>query len=226
MKNKAKKYNFRFPIAATDVVIFTVDNSELKVLLIKMKKNPFLGKWACPGGLVYINESVESSAKRQLKEKTGISDVYLEQLYTFGDVNRDPFGRIISIAYFALIPSKNIILTTTKEYGGVEWFAIKNLPALAYDHKKMISYALQRLQYKLEYTNAAWSLLPKDFTLSELQNIYEIILGRRFDKRNFRKKIFSLDLLSATGKKARRGAYRPAALYQFKTKAYKLVEII
>lgn len=225
MKNKAKKYNFRFPIAATDVVIFTVDNSDLKVLLIKMKKAPFLGKWACPGGLVYVNESVESSAKRQLKEKTGVSDVYLEQLYAFGDVNRDPFGRIISIAYFALIPQKNLTLKTTKEYGGVEWFAIKDLPSLAYDHKKMISYALQRLQYKLEYTNTAWSLLPKEFTLSELQNIYEIILGRNLDKRNFRKKIIALKILKKTGVESP-AAHRPAELYSFKSREPELVEII
>ncbi|MEA3272956.1 MAG: NUDIX domain-containing protein [Patescibacteria group bacterium] len=225
MKNKAKKYKFKYPIAATDIIIFTVDSSKLKVLLIKMKKSPFLNHWACPGGLVRTDESVESSAKRQLKEKTGVTNVYLEQLYTFGEVNRDPFGRVISVSYFALVPSKNLILRTTKEYGGVEWFPVDKLPSLAYDHKNIIKYALQRLRYKLEYTNVVWSLLPKEFTLSELQKVYKIILDKKLDKRNFRKKILSLKILKKTGGK-KYAAHRPAELYTFKSHKPEIVKII
>lgn len=224
MKNKDKKHKFKHPIAAIDVIIFTVDNSKLKVLLIKMKKSPFLNHWACPGGLVQIDESIEDSAKRQLKEKAGVANVYLEQLYTFGDVNRDPFGRVISVSYFALAPSKNLVLRTTKEYGGVEWFPINKLPLLAYDHKNVIKYALQRLRYKVEYTNVVWSLLPKEFTLSELQKIYEIILDKKLDKRNFRKKFLSLKILKKAGTK-KYAAHRPAELYTFKSHKPEIIKI-
>jgi 8-oxo-dGTP diphosphatase len=211
---------------ATDVVILTVINSQLKVLLIKMEKEPFSDCWAAPGGLVKPNESIEASAKRHLQSKTGVMNVYLEQLYTFGQVNRDPFGRVVSVAYFALIPGTELKLKITKEFKNVKWFLVNNLPKLAYDHKKMIEYAVDRLRAKLEYTNIVYGLLPDEFTLSELQKTYEIILGRKLDKRNFRKKILSLNLIVKTEKKTVGEAYRPAILYRFVKKSPQIIEIL
>ncbi len=223
MKNLNQKY--KFTVIATDVVIFTIEEKVLKVLLIKMNKHPYKNHWALPGGLVKPEESVDHSAQRNLKEKTGVVNVYLEQLYTFGEINRDPFGRVVSVAYFALMPTKGVKLKTSKEYKDVKWFEVKELPNLAYDHKNMVNLAVKRLQAKLEYTNIVFSLLPKEFALSELQLIYEIILDKKLDKRNFRKKILSLNLLEKTEKKSK-GANRPAQLYKFKERKPQIVNII
>lgn len=206
---------YKFAVIATDIVIFTVKDNKLQVLLINMKKRPFLGTWAAPGGLVRPLESVDAAAERILKEKTGLADVFLEQLYTFGRVDRDPFGRVVSVAYYALIPNAGLKLATSAEYGGVEWFPVENPPKLAYDHREIINYAVKRLRTKLEYTNAVYGLLPAEFTLGDMQKIYEIILNRQLDKRNFRKKILALKILKATGKKTAGEANRPAALYCF-----------
>ncbi|MCH8821049.1 NUDIX hydrolase [Patescibacteria group bacterium] len=224
METVKKKYEFA--VIATDVVIFTVQNYQLKVLLINMKKPPFTGFWACPGGLVKPTESVEESAKRHLLEKTGVKDVYLEQLHTFGQVDRDPFGRVVSVAYFALIPSDNLNLHTTKEYKGVEWFPVNKLPKPAYDHSEIISLALDRLKHKITQTNIAYSLLPKQFTLGELQDMYELILDKEVDKRNFRKKILSLNLIRDISKKRLGAANRPAKLYKFESFEHKEIDVM
>lgn len=213
MKSISPKYTFA--VIATDVVIFTMKGGQLQVLLIKMKKQPFTEHWAAPGGLVSPVESVNHAASRVLAEKTGVSNVYLEQLYTFGEVDRDPFGRVVSVAYFALIQSPQVHLKTTSEYGDVAWFPVKKLPKLAYDHTKIIRTAVQRLKAKLEYTNIVYSLLPKEFTLTELQQVYQIILDESLDKRNFRKKVLSLGLLKKLQKKRQGTASRPAELYSF-----------
>ena len=209
----AKKY--QFAVIASDVVILTVRDGALQVLCIQMQKAPFTGKWAVPGGLVKPAESVDHAAHRLLAEKTGIRNVYLEQLYTFGKVKRDPFGRVVSVAYFALVPSDHLQLHTSKEYADVRWFPIRKLPAMAYDHAEIVQTAVQRLQAKLGYTNIVFSLLPKAFTLSELQNVYEIIIGKSFDKRNFRKKVLGLKLVRPTGEKRVGEANRPAQLFSF-----------
>lgn len=221
---KQKKY--KFAVIAVDVVIFTIFNQELKVLLIKLKKKPFLGHWAAPGGLVQPDESVNEAAKRHLKSKTGVTNVYLEQLYAFGEVGRDPFGRVVSIAYFALISPSGIKLKTTKEYDDIKWFPIDKLPRLAYDHKEITDYAVSRLRSKLEYTNIVYGLLPNAFTLGELQKTYEIILKKKLDKRNFRKKIFSLKFVKKAGKRILRGKNRPAELYSFTDRRPKIVNIL
>ncbi len=218
--------NFKHPVIATDVVIFAIKNDNLKVLLIKIKKKPFKNLWAVPGGLVSIDESVDSSAKKHLKNKTGVGNVYLEQLYTFGQVNRDPLGRVVSVAYFALIPDCNIKLKTTDAYEDIDWFSVKKIPKLAYDHRKIIKTAIERLKAKVEYTNIVYSLLSPEFTLSRMQKIYEIILGRELDKRNFRKKIMSLGIVQKIDKKTLGKANRPAYLYKFKNKKPKVIEII
>lgn len=224
MKPSQKKYEHA--VIAADVVIFTVQENQLKILLIKMKKRPYTDYWAAPGGLVKPTESVDMAAKRNLVEKTGVHNVYLEQLYTFGKVDRDPFGRVVSVAYFALIPSDGVKLQTTAEYEDVTWFPVEKRPKLAYDHAEVIQYALNRLKAKLEYSNIVYSLLPKEFTLSDLQNIYEIILSKKFDKRNFRKKILSLNLIQRLKKKRRGEANRPAELYRFEDRKPRVVKVL
>jgi len=222
--NKIHKY--KYAVIATDTIIFTLREQELKVLLIKMKKAPFQNCWAAPGGLVRGDESLGNAAKRNLYETTGVKDVYLEQLYTFGRVDRDPFGRVVSVSYFALIPSADVELKTTDAYKSVRWFGVNRLPQLAYDHAEMIPYALDRLKAKLEYTNIAFSLLTDEFTLGELQQCYEIILGRKLDKRNFRKKIQSLNLVAPTGRRRTGQAHRPAMLYRFSNRNYQVIQIL
>lgn len=221
-----KQRKYKFAVIAVDVVIFTALDGKLNVLLIKMKKKPFEKKWASPGGLVRPEESLNEAAKRHLKLKTGVTNVYLEQLYAFGEVKRDPFGRVVSVAYFALISPSGIKLKTTKEYGDVKWFSADELPSLAYDHKNIIDCAISRLRSKLEYTNIVYGLLPDEFTLSELQKTYEIILKKKLDKRNFRKKILSLKFVKRSGKRTLRGKNRPAELYAFSYKKPKIVEIL
>jgi 8-oxo-dGTP diphosphatase len=209
---------------AVDNCIFTIKDSKLQVLLIKMK-DKLSDHWALPGGLIHNQETPDDSAKRILKEQTGVDNVYLEQLYTFGQLDRDPFGRVTSIAYFALIPSNPIKLETTVKYTDIRWWPIDKLPKLAYDHDKITSYAKQRLAWKISYTNVVWSLLPAKFTLTDLQKVYEIILDRAFDKRNFRKKIMALKLIrQTTGLQS--GPHRPAKLYEFISKKPKIVEIL
>jgi 8-oxo-dGTP diphosphatase len=159
-------------------------------------------------------------------EETGMKEAYLEQLYTFGNPKRDPRGRIISVSYFALMPSSKISKlradTDTKE---VKWFPVYKLPKLAFDHEKIVSYAIKRLKWKMEYTNVVYSLLDEEFTLTDLQKIYEIIFNKKFDKRNFRRKIKSLGLIEATGRRVVRGVQRPAATYKFKSKKLSIVDI-
>jgi 8-oxo-dGTP diphosphatase len=225
MANKSVK-KYKYAVIATDTVLFTVIEEKLNVLLIKMKKPPFGNMWAAPGGLVKPDESVDDCAKRILSEKTGIRNVYLEQLYTFGSVKRDPFGRVVSVAYFALVPSDGHQLRTTEEYADVRWFPADKLPSLAYDHREIVKFSIERLRAKLGYTNIVYSLLPKEFTLGEMQAFYEIIFGKALDKRNFRKKILSLKLVKSTGKKDIGRANRPAELYKFIEKTPKNIELL
>jgi 8-oxo-dGTP diphosphatase len=224
MTAKGKKY--KYAVIATDVVIFTIIDSELKVLVIKMKKYPFKNCWAVPGGLIKIDESVDHAPRRILFEKTGVKDVYLEQLYTFGEVNRDPFGRVVSVAYFALVTASGIKLKTSEDYESIDWVSVNNLPGMAYDHKEIVKTAIERLRSKLEYTNVVYSLMEKDFSLGDLQKTYEIILGKPIDKRNFRKKLLSLDIVKKTSQRTIGEAHRPAILYQFKERKPRVIEIM
>lgn len=210
-----------------DLVIFTIRDSDLKVLLIKRDTPPFKDVWALPGGFFRIDRSLEEAAKQKLFDETGVKNVYLEQLYTFGNPKRDPRGRIITVSYFALTNSDNIRLDAhAPGVKDVKWFSIKAVPDLAFDHKNIISYALKRLRWKLEYTTVAYSLLPEKFTLTELQNSYEIIFGRKFDKRNFRKKILSLNILADTRNIKKESSHRPAKLYSFKKRSPEIIEIL
>lgn len=222
-----KKYkNQKYTIVATDIVIFTIRQERLQVLLIKMKKAPFFDFWAAPGGLVPLDQTIDDAARFHLAQKTGLKDVYLEQLYTFGELDRDPHGRVVSITYFALIPSDNLNLQTSSDYEDVNWFDVEQLPRLAYDHQQVINYGLDRLRAKLEYTNVVYSLLANEFTLTELQRVYEVILDRKLDKRNFRRKFLSLGLIVKTAHKKLNGAHRPAQLFKFKQKTPQMVNIL
>jgi 8-oxo-dGTP diphosphatase len=202
------------PWVAVDVVIFTIDEGELKALLVKLKDGPFTGRWALPGGLVGVGEPLEAAATRELSEKTGLRDLYLEQLRSFGEPTRDPHAHVVSVAYFALLPHKDRDTLAHPKYARLEWRAVAALPSLAYDHNAVAQYALDRLRAKLAYTNIVYSLLPHEFTLGQLQEIYEVILGRSLDRRNFRKKLLATGLLRALPK-VRRGPHRPATLYAF-----------
>ena len=198
---------------AVDIVIFTIQESVLKVLLVKRRIPPFKDQLAIPGGFVLPEEGVDEAALRELREETGVTDVYLEQLYSFGDPKRDPRGRIISISYFALISSDHQLKAGT-DAAEASWWSVDQVPPLAFDHARILAYAVERLRNKLEYTTVGFQLLPSKFTLGELQTIYEAILGKTLDKRNFRRKIAELGILKPQ-KEYRSDVGRPAQLFQF-----------
>ena len=200
-----------------DVVILTLRNDDLQVLLVKRKAAPYLNRWAIPGGFVRRNEPLETAARRELEEETGVRDVYLEQLYTFGDPKRDPRGRVITVTYFALVPAP-LALKAGSDAADARWWSMYDLPALAFDHGRILDYALTRLRYKLEYTAVGFQLLPPCFTLTELQKAYEIVLGVQLDKRNFRRKILEAEIIEETGE-YRAGEGRPAMQYRFRPDA-------
>lgn len=222
MSNKSKL--IKTPLVAVDTVILTVYENKLCVLLAKIKFGPFEGKYGIPGGRVKIEETLENAAKRELLEKTGLKDVYLEQLYSFGSLKRDPSVRIVSVSYFALVNSDQVELESTGKYADIGWFPVYELDKLAYDHNDIIKYALFRLKNKIRYTNIMYSLLPKKFTLSKLQKMYELTLEKKLDKRNFRKKILSSHLIKESGMET--GVpHRPSKLYSFKSEHPVYVEI-
>jgi 8-oxo-dGTP diphosphatase len=211
------------PSVTVDVVIFTLQEGSLHVLLIRRKRWPYEGCWAIPGGFIKLDESLEEAARRELEEETGVRDVYLEQLYTFGEPGRDPRTRVISVAYFALIRADTQQIAAADDAADVSWFSVDALPEqLAFDHNVILGQALERLRSKLEYTTLAFQLLPEAFTLSELQEVYEGILGERLDKRNFRRKVEGAPergfpgIVEPTGR-LRHGKGRPAELYRFRT---------
>lgn len=207
-------YDYARPAVTVDITIFTVRNDELNVLLIKRAEKPFQGEWALPGGFVTENEGLEAAAERELVEETGVSGFYLEQLATFGAPDRDPRGHVVTVAYFALIPSDNLELTASTDAEGVAWFSVDKLPDLAFDHAEILELALDRLVAKLDYSTIAFQLMPASFTLTELQHVYELIERNAIDKRNFRKRILALGAIEATGEEKREGPHRPAKLYR------------
>lgn len=197
-----------------DIAIFTVRERTLEVLLVKRGVPPFEGQFAIPGGFIREGEGLEEAAMRELYEETGVRNVFLEQLYTFGDPRRDPRGRVITVAYYALISSEMLSLVAGADAAEARWFPTSDLLPLAFDHKKILDYALERLRNKLEYTTVGFQLLPPKFTLSELQTVYEAILDKRLDKRNFRRKIALLGILKPLRERRQTG-HKPAQLFQF-----------
>lgn len=194
------------------VVIFTVESGHLHVLLVRRSAEPFKGYWSLPGGLLARGETMDQAAVRKLDDETGVTDVFLEQLYTFCDL--DGRGSVAAV-YFALVDSRRAQLARRRAWLPA-WHAVDHLPELAFDNGRVIDYAFQRLRAKLEYSNVAYSLLPAEFTLSQLQRAYEAILARPLDKRNFRKRMLSLGIIEATGRTETEGRHRPAQLYAFR----------
>jgi 8-oxo-dGTP diphosphatase len=218
MTMSAKQFSYRHPHPAvtTDIVLFTLRAEKLQLLLIRRRNPPFQGGWALPGGFLDMDEDLAECAKRELEEETGIKNVYLEQLYTFGKPNRDPRERVISVAHYALIASDRITLKPASDATEAAWFAFDELPELAFDHREIVEKAHERLVAKLDYSTIAFQFMPKQFTLSELQNVYETIRAESLDKRNFRKWILARNLVEATGLERRNGSHRPAQLFHFK----------
>ena len=209
-------YQYPHPAVTTDVAVFTIRDQQLKLLLVQRAGEPYQGMWALPGGFLDIDEDLEACAKRELEEETGIRGVYLEQLYTFGAPNRDPRERIISVTYYALVPSDCLQLKAASDAADAQWFALDQMPALAFDHQQIIALAHDRLAAKLDYSTIAFQFMPETFTLGELQTVYEILLNEPLDKRNFRKKILALKQIEEIGELRRTGNHRPARVYQLK----------
>ena len=210
-------YEYPHPAVTVDIVIFTLSADQLKLLLIRRGGDPFRGHWALPGGFVNMDESLEKAARRELEEETGVSGVYLEQLYTFGKPDRDPRERVITVAYYALVPAEMLNIQAASDAEAVAWFGLGELPELAFDHKEIVSMAHERLVAKLDYSTIAFQFLNDSFTLGELQNIYQTIRREQVDKRNFRKWALALDQIEETGELRRDGAHRPAKLYRIKS---------
>ncbi len=210
-------YEYPHPAVTVDIVIFSLRDQQLKLLLIRRAGAPYRGKWALPGGFVNMDESLDAAARRELEEETGLGGVYLEQLYTFGHPHRDPRERVITVAYYALVPSDRLRLQAASDAEAVGWFSLDELPALAFDHEDIVDMAYHRLVAKLDYSTIAFQFLGDEFTLGELQAIYEIILRENLDKRNFRKWALALDQVEETGELRRDGAHRPARLYRLKS---------
>lgn len=222
----AYHYEYARPALTVDCVIFGYEASasSLKVLLIRRKLPPFAGDWSLPGGFVQIEESVEAAAMRELKEETGVVDVFLEQLYTFGAVERDPRDRVVSVAYYALVSLQRHPLQAATDASAARWFELSALPALGFDHAEILSCAVKRLRSKIRYEPIGFELLAEMFTLSQLQRLYEQILEREIDKRNFRKKLLKMDLLIDTGKKETGVSHRAAQLYRFDAQKYQMLK--
>jgi len=209
-------YAYPHPAVTTDVVLFTIDDSRLKLLLISRASEPFAGQWALPGGFLEIDEDLKDGALRELREETGVSGIYLEQLRTFGRPGRDPRERVISVAYYALAPCERLTVRAASDAAEASWFPVADLPALAFDHAQIIQAAHERLVAKLDYSTIAFQFMPERFTLSELQQVYEILLDAELDKRNFRKWARALEQIEETDEQRRRGSHRPARLYRLK----------
>ena len=216
-------YEFERPGLTVDCVIFGLDLDEqaLKVMLVERGLEPFEGMWAVPGGFVRPGETLEAAAARELREETGIADVFLEQLYTFGDPGRDPRGWVVSVAYYALVSPDRHTIHAATDARQARWFPVASLPRLAFDHAEILKKALERVRGKLTYAPIGFELLPRKFTIKQLQKLYEIVLGRQLDNRNFRKKIFGMDVLRELSEMQRGVPHRAARLYKFDEVKYR-----
>lgn len=216
-------YEHPRPSLTIDCVVFGLDveQKDLKVMLIQRDIPPFEGQWALPGGFVRLDETVEAAALRELREETGIEKVFLEQLYTFGELKRDPRERVVTVAYYALVNLNEHRIQATTDARKAAWFSVSDLPRLAFDHNRIVDLALRRLKGKVRYEPIGFELLPRKFTLGQLQTLYEIVLERRLDRRNLRKKILGMGLLTDTGDVQEDVAHRAARLYQFDERKYR-----
>ncbi len=215
-------YRYEYPRAAltVDCVVFGFDEGELKVLLIQRGLEPFKGRWALPGGFVRVDETLDEAARRELAEEAGLKDVFLEQLYSFGAVRRDPRERVVSVAYYALVKLSAHRAKADTDAANAEWFQVSKVPKLAFDHAEILATALARLKGKVRYQPIGFELLPPKFTLSQLQHLYEAVLGTGMDKRNFRKKVLGFGLLVPLKETQMAGRHRPAQLFSFDADKY------
>jgi 8-oxo-dGTP diphosphatase len=213
------QYKYPRPALTVDIVVFALAD-ELQVMLIRRKLKPFSGAWAIPGGFVHVDETLDDAARRELREETGICNVFLEQLYTFGEVKRDPRERVVSVAYYALVNPTEHEVNASSDASHAEWFPVRSVPKLAFDHDTILAMAVHRLQGKVRYQPIGFELLPRKFPLRDLQKLYEVVLGRELDKRNFRKKILTMDLLVALDEAEADVSHRAAKLYTFDAQKY------
>ncbi|MFZ5553113.1 MAG: NUDIX hydrolase [Bacteroidota bacterium] len=213
-------YEYPRPSVTADAVIFGYDKKELNVLLVKRDIAPFKNEWSLPGGFLHLGESAEETVNRVIKQKTGLKNIFLEQLFTFTDKERDPRGHTISISYFSLVNTLKMLPVAGKNVSDVCWFPLNKIPGLAFDHKKIISIACNRLKGKISWQPVGFELLDKKFTLSQLQHLYEIILDAEIDKRNFRKKILQLGIVIPLNEKEYFSSKKGAELYSFNKTAY------
>jgi len=215
-------HSYEYPRAAlaVDCVVFGLDETDLKVLLIQRKLTPYQHAWALPGGFLRLDETLDEAARRELEEEAGVKDVYLEQLYTFSALDRDPRERVVTCAYYALAKLRDHRIRAATDAMGVGWFTLDDLPKLAFDHAEIVTTAHERLRAKVRYAPVGFELLPPRFSLTQLQRLYEIILGTELDKRNFRKKLLALDILVETDEVEQGVRHRAARLYRFDRRKY------
>lgn len=216
----AHTYEFPRPALTVDCVVFGCDEGGLRVLLVRRGVAPFKGRWALPGGFVRMEESLDAAARRELAEEAGVRDLYLEQLYTFGDVKRDPRGRVVSVAYYALVNLSDHPPAASTDAADAAWFPAAGHPPLPFDHDRILAVAVERLRAKVRYRPIGFELLPEKFTLTRLQRLYETVLERPLDKRNFRKKILSMGLLEPLDEVEAGVAHRAARLHRFDRARY------
>ena len=215
-------YRYQYPRAAltVDCVVFGFDEGDLKVLLIERGLEPFKGRWALPGGFVRVHETLDAAARRELQEEAGLKNVFLEQLYTFGSVERDPRERVVSVAYYALVKLSEHAAKAATDAANARWFPVSKVPKLVFDHADILQTAVARLNGKVRYQPIGFELLPPKFTLSQLQHLYEAVLDTDLDKRNFRKKVLSFELLVPLKETQMVGRHRPAQLFRFDAEKY------
>lgn len=206
-------------LVALDCIIFGFDRNELKLLLIKRDFEPEKGNWSLMGGFLKKHESLDESAERILNKLTGLENIYLEQLQAFGEVNRDPVERTVSVAYYALIDILSHSEEIAEDYSA-SWFSIHELPELIFDHRQMVDSALKRLRHKASTHPVGFELLPEKFTLPELQKLYEAIYDTQIDKRNFRRRMLGTDVLRKTNQKQKKFSKKGAWLYEFDSQKY------
>jgi 8-oxo-dGTP diphosphatase len=213
-------YEYARPAVATDCVVFGLDDEDIKVLLIQRGTEPFKGRWAFPGGFAVVGESLEDTARRELAEETGLQDVFLEQLYTFSRPDRDPREHVVTVAYYALVNLSEHRVHASTDASNAAWFCIDDIPTLAFDHAEILKTAHERLKGKIRYQPVGFELLPEKFPLRMLQSVYERILDRQVDKRNFRKKILSMGILEELDEIETDVSHRAARLYRFNKAKY------
>jgi 8-oxo-dGTP diphosphatase len=213
-------YEFARPALTVDIVVFALDAEDLQVMLIERDLAPYAGQWALPGGFLRVDETLEDAARRELQEESGLKGIYLEQLYTFGGLRRDPRERVVTVAYYALVNLAGHDVQASTDARNAAWFPVNDLPRLAFDHLQILEAAHERLRAKVRYQPIGFELLPEKFTLRQLQHLYEVILDRELDKRNFRKKVLSMEFVKETNDIEKDVAHRAARLFRFDKQKY------